>query len=415
MSSPESAHQHGHRPRHARAHRQREVVLHEQHHRATQHRTGQGGRGRRGPHLHISRLGLLNRLVELIARLRLPLNRLIQLLQPIRQPAQLLRGEGGTPTASKAIALTHNGMAAAQANLPAAPSPSPPHPAESDGSPPPSFPEGPQCLGRRRGGARHKDRASTITHAKRGPHGATGGCGGAAAYISQAHCCSFGGSCPALLRPWCKGRGRAEPNGQIPALHREIFWAARLLSASSKYLAPRPAAGPWRPPLDPVMSGDGRSGAGRGGKKGKRTAARPTAKSPPATPGAPAWQLVYRRKIRRLGGLGTDARPDAAYDSSCFECNDGGEVVCCATCNRVCHPGCMSPPRRHIPDSEEWKCGQCLVRLALRVECLGVDCESLAMCVPVCLSRCACRSETCVQCAARLTSARWCPVTSARC
>ncbi|KAL9186053.1 hypothetical protein ACHAXT_005291 [Thalassiosira profunda] len=46
-------------------------------------------------------------------------------------------------------------------------------------------------------------------------------------------------------------------------------------------------------------------------------------------------------------------------DDVCAVCNDGGELLCCGTCNRAYHLACVVPKLSSVPPGD-WKCAYCL-------------------------------------------------------
>ncbi|XP_019639827.1 PREDICTED: PHD finger protein 21A-like isoform X3 [Branchiostoma belcheri] len=57
--------------------------------------------------------------------------------------------------------------------------------------------------------------------------------------------------------------------------------------------------------------------------------------------------------------INTDANgQEDAHEDFCTVCKTSGELLCCDTCNRVYHLGCLDPPLKAIP-SGMWMCPQC--------------------------------------------------------
>ena len=44
----------------------------------------------------------------------------------------------------------------------------------------------------------------------------------------------------------------------------------------------------------------------------------------------------------------------------CYQCHDGGELLCCDKCPKAYHLQCLYPPLKNIPEGD-WKCPRCTV------------------------------------------------------
>ena len=48
------------------------------------------------------------------------------------------------------------------------------------------------------------------------------------------------------------------------------------------------------------------------------------------------------------------------HNDLCDVCNEGGELLCCSTCNLVFHLECVRPTLEQVPDGE-WSCPHCFI------------------------------------------------------
>jgi hypothetical protein len=64
------------------------------------------------------------------------------------------------------------------------------------------------------------------------------------------------------------------------------------------------------------------------------------------------------RSDSETDGHNDDASVTSSHDSECWECGDGGEVICCDECPRVFHQHCAKLDHV-LSESEPFVCGHC--------------------------------------------------------
>ncbi len=96
----------------------------------------------------------------------------------------------------------------------------------------------------------------------------------------------------------------------------------------------------------------------------------------------PVCHRKSRKRLRQLAltpaPLGGDVGPDKS-DAYCLVCFDGGDLLVCSGCTRVCHRKCLpSPPSEADLEDCDWFCPVCEVRwlfVALVVALVVADSE----------------------------------------
>jgi hypothetical protein len=48
------------------------------------------------------------------------------------------------------------------------------------------------------------------------------------------------------------------------------------------------------------------------------------------------------------------------HNDLCELCNEGGDLLCCSTCNLVFHLGCTRPKLMKVPSNDNWSCSYCI-------------------------------------------------------